>query len=199
MMMESPRLLGVKEHFTRALLYRRLATGQPREDAYRLGIAAIYSCCALADVMITAAEKQELRGFEHVDEKQSKRDFKAHIGPKLAHYDLVARIRIHDFHRFGIRPPSETVLEEFYGGPVRLVAPPGGMVRMSLTPTGPLVGASGGGYVKPDRPLLQRDGKFYDDLSGQYLTLAQLLDAFLSSAEEVVAEFEALLTPSPLD
>lgn len=201
MKIECPRLAGVREHLSRAQLYRRLAIGLTSEDAYRLEMAAIYSCCALADIMVTAAEKQEVRGFEHTDEMQSKQDFKAHIGPKLAYYELVARIRIHDFHRFGIRPPSETTLEEFYGGSVRMIAPPGGMVRMTLTPTGPLVEASGGGRVKADRPLLQRDGKFYDDMSGQFLTLERLLSAFLSTAAEVLVEFEALLSlsPPPLD
>ena len=196
MKIESPRLAGVKEHFTRALLYRRLAKDLPREDAYRLEIAAIYSCRALADIMITAAEKQEVRGFQNANEKQSKTDFEAHIAPRLTYYELVARIRIHDFHRFGIRPPSETFLETFYGGPIELIAQSGGAVLQTLTPNGPKVETSGGGRIKPGRALIQWDGKFFDDGSCQYLTLEQVLDAFLSSAQNVIAEFETLLPPS---
>jgi hypothetical protein len=195
MKIESPRLTGVKEHFARALLYRRLAKGLPSDDAYRLEIAAIYSCRALADIMITAAEKQEVRGFKHSNEQQSKADFRAYIAPKFAFYELVSRIRIHDFHRFGIRPPTAEASEAFYAGPTKLIAPPGATVVLALTPNGPKVEASGGGGVKFDRNLDQRDGKFFDDISGQYVSLEQVLDAFLSSAEVVIAEFETMLPP----
>src|SRR5262245_43513705 len=98
MLFEGPRLRGVREHFERAQFLLGLARVQREGKAsYRLMLAAVYSCRGMIELMLEAAEKQEANGL-------SRDALEDRISPMVPYYALIERIRIHDFHRFGIAP-----------------------------------------------------------------------------------------------
>jgi hypothetical protein len=60
--MEGPRLRGVREHLERAQFLLDLAVKEKdAKAAYRLMLAAVYSCRALTELILEAAEKQEVK------------------------------------------------------------------------------------------------------------------------------------------
>src|SRR5947199_115736 len=102
-----PRVNGVREHLERAKFFAGLAARENHAVAkYRLALAAIYSCRALTELMLEAAEKQQVTRFNGTDPKASRASLEAHLVPRLKHYHLIEAIRIHDFHRFGLIPPN---------------------------------------------------------------------------------------------
>ena len=52
---------------------------------------------------------------------------------------------------------------------------------------------SGNSIVQPQRPLLNQDGKFFDDNSCSYITLRDILKTFLAKVPEVVSSFEKIV------
>jgi len=189
-----PRLRGVREHFERATWFLQLARGSPDPVArYRLALAGVYSARAVVEIMLEAARSQELKAYRNTDPGQSRNDLEAAIVPGLPLYHLVETIRIHDFHRFGCIPPNPTFRELFFGGPVKFIAR-GGVAALHVPPSGPVVTVSGQSQVKEQRPLCQDDGQFFDDMSGQYLPLAEILERFLAGMPPVLSRFESLVT-----
>lgn len=189
--MASPRFKGMQEHLSRAKLLIETARAAQNADAtYRLQLAAVYSCRAVVELMLEAAEKQELRKLSEANAYWSRKELEDHVAPKLPFYALIERIRIHDFHRFGIAPPDPKVREVFLGGPMKLVANKGA-VAVAIGPNGPLNLTSGNSEVKAQRPLLNQDGQFFDEASSTYVALAEILERFTTSAHAVVAEVEA--------
>jgi hypothetical protein len=94
-----PRLAGVREHLERVNMFLGVALAQTNPAVrFRLSIAAVYSCRAISELMLTAAEKQEVKTFCGSDDKAN-RDALEQF------YYLIERIRIHDFHRFGLTSP----------------------------------------------------------------------------------------------
>jgi hypothetical protein len=80
-------------------------------------VAAIYSCRAFSELLLEAADHRELRVE---DRYLTRQDVEADLMSRLPFYFLVERIRIHDFHRFGISPPNPQVNQVFIGGPITL-------------------------------------------------------------------------------
>jgi hypothetical protein len=189
-----PRLCGVQEHSARSKWFLQLA--QDSHDAaakYRFALAGIYSARAVIEIMLEAAERQELKAYQNADPKQSRKDLEASLVPDLPLYYLIENIRIHDFHRFGCVPPNPRLREVFFGGPVKLVARQG-VAGVAVPTSGPRAFVSGQSQVKEQRPLCQDDGRFFDDTSGQYLHLHEILDRFLAGMSAVVSRFESLAT-----
>lgn len=181
---------GIREHFERARFFVSLAQEQKQtEAAYRLRLAAVYSCRAIADLMLEAAEKQEVKALTDPDPKVNRKKLEEHISKKLPFYTLLEHIRIHDFHRFGITPPDPAARRVVLGGPVKLTAQKG-MVAMRITPKGVEVVTTGGSKATLQRPLLNEDGAFFDDQLSKYVSLDEVLDTFLSKAPDAIAEFE---------
>jgi len=186
----SPRVQGIREHLERARFFVSLAREQKQtEAAYRLRLAAVYSCRAIADLMLEAAEKQEVKAFTDPDPKVNRKNLENDISKKLPFYSLLEHIRIHDFHRFGITPPDPAVRKVMLGGPVKLTAQKG-MVAMRITPKGVEVVTTGGSKATMQRPLLNEDGAFFDDQLSKYVSLDEVLDSFLSKAPDTISEFE---------
>lgn len=186
----SPRVQGICEHLERARFFVSLAREQKQaEAAYRLRLAAVYSCRALADLMLEAAEKQEVKALTDPDPKVNRQKLEDEISKKLPFYTLLEHIRIHDFHRFGIAPPDPAVRKVMLGGPVKLTAQKG-MVAMRITSEGVEVLTSGGSKATMQRPLLNEDGAFFDDQLSKYVALEEILDTFLGKAPDAIAEFE---------
>jgi hypothetical protein len=193
MWLGSPRLRGIHEHLERVRLLFGLAQENTDEaNQFRLIVTAIYSCRAISELMLEAAEKQEVKSLKDPDPKSNRDALEDQIAPKIPFYYLIERIRIHDFHRFGIVPPNRKYRELTFGGPMRLVAQKGSAV-VSVTPQGAVVSTTGGSRVKLQRPLLVQDGQFFDEEQQRFFTLEEVLRAFLDKAPEVVAEFESFM------
>ncbi len=134
------KVRGIREHLQRAQFFIDLARQQ--EDAkssYRLKLAAVYSCRAIADLMLEAAEKQEIKGL-------NRKALEDQISRKLPFYTLLEHIRIHDFHRFGILPPDPALKQVMFGGPLKLIAQKGVAV-VSMTAQGVKVQTTGESHV----------------------------------------------------
>lgn len=186
-----PRMQGIYEQYKRAKRFVRLAyrCKKPRSRFNNL-IAAVYPACAIVELMLEAAKKQELKQFQNKDNAEaSGNQFKAKIVPRLPYYYLLYKIRIHDFHRFGCLPPSQRYKIEFIGGPIKLKAKKGS-ASLSLMPEGPRFTATGISSIKEERPLYTRNGLFFDEESGEYVPLDKILDDFLSAVPDVITYFK---------
>lgn len=189
----SLRLQGIREHLERAQFLFELA--QQASDAktrYRLMITTVYSCRAITELMLEAAEKQEIKHLKDPDPKNNRKALEMQIEPKLPFYALIERIRIHDFHRFGLVPPGPRLKQVMFGGPMQLRAQKGAAF-VSVTSAGPQVSTTGNSQVKFQRPLLVQDGEFFDDDSKQYVSIEQVLKIYLEKISAAVSEFEGLL------
>jgi hypothetical protein len=184
---ESARLLGAREHLERAQLLFDL--GRKQEDAkasFRLMLAAIYSCRAMTELMLEAADKQETNAGE------DRRTVEERISRLVPYYALIERIRIHDFHRFGIVPPDPKSESLMFGGPMKLTAKKG-IAVVTVSEQGPAISTTGGSQAHLQRPLLCRGGKFFDDETANYVELEDILDSFVAKAAAAITEFQKLL------
>lgn len=161
--MEGPRLRGTREHLERAQFLLDLAVKEKdAKAAYRLMLAAVYSCRALTELMFEAAEKQEVKHLNDPNPKVNRDTLEGQISGKLPYYTLVERIRIHDFHRFGLVPPDPNLKQVMFGGPMKLMAQKGA-AAVAVTAQGPRASTTGNSQVQFQRPLLVQDGEFFDD------------------------------------
>ena len=190
-----PRQRGIREHLERARFFFSLSTKE--EDAiaaYRLQLAAIYSCRAIVELMLEAAEKEEIPGIRDPDRGVRRKTLEAIIHPRIPYYALIERIRIHDFHRFGIAPPDPAFQIFSSFGPIKLVASAGTAV-LSASKEGPERLTMGDSSIKEQRSLWMQDGNFFDDASGKYVSLTDVVSTFLSVADEVFIAFSHLCHP----
>ena len=141
--MEHPRLRGVREHLERAHFLLDLAVkGKDAKAAYRLMLAAVYSCRALTELMLEAAQKQEMKHLKDPDPKVNRDTLEGQISGKLPYYPLVERIRIHDFHRFGLVPPDPNRKQGMFAGPMKLMVQKG-TAAVAVTAQGPRAPTTG--------------------------------------------------------
>lgn len=192
----SPRILGIHEQYKRAERFMRLSRRckQPTNRFTNL-IAAVYPTRAIVELMLEAADLQELKSFSSKNAKMNRKDLEEMLIPKLPHYYLIEKIRIHDFHRFGCIPPSPQYRRMSYGGPVKLTANKGS-ATLRVTSKGPELILTGNSSVKEQRPLCMDEGHFLDDESGNFLSLDKILEDFLKEVPSVIACFENLLAPN---
>jgi hypothetical protein len=187
--MEGPRLRGIREHLERAQFLFDTAQGESDPKAvFRLMLAAVYSCRAITELMLEAAGKQEVNSPDDPTVKLTRTELEALVSAKLPFYALIERIRIHDFHRFGLVPPDPTKRELMLGGTVKLLAQGGG-AAYAIASNGPHTSVTGPSKVQPQRPLLVDDGLFFDDESSKYVTLSAVVEQFLVKAGDVISEF----------
>ncbi|MBA7485961.1 hypothetical protein ES707_21513 [subsurface metagenome] len=190
----TPRIQGIHEQYYRARRFLQLAHRcKKARSRFTNLIAAVYFARAIVELMLEAAEKQELRPFRNADAKESREQFKEKLAPTLPHYYLVEKIRIHDFHRFGCIPPSPKHREAFWGGPIRLIAK-GGAAALRITPKGPEILLTGNSRAKEQRPLYMDDGRFFEEESKKLLSLEEVLRDFLGAIPSAIAEFEHFST-----
>ena len=101
--------------------------------------------------------------------------------------------RIHDFHRFGCVPPDPKYHMVLYGGPSKLVANQGAAV-LAILSEGPKFTLTGNSQIKGQRPLCVDDGQFFDEASGRYLSLENILGEYLSAMPATISKFAQLLS-----
>ncbi|HUW32017.1 MAG TPA: hypothetical protein VM223_10425 [Planctomycetota bacterium] len=177
-----PRIAGMREHLTRVQMFLDLAhrSANP-EERFRLLIAGVYFARAIAELM-----------FEATDSKQvtSTRDeLKTKLPSKLPWFNLIEKIRIHDFHRFGLLAPNPKMRTVFHGGPMKLQARKGAAVY-AFGRNGPLRITTGDSTIKEQRPLLCNNGMYFDEETNRWLSLDQILTDYLKAAPEVIDEFQ---------
>jgi len=182
---------GIYEQYRRAKRFVQLAHRCKKSiSQFTNLIAAVYPARAIVELMLEAAEKQELKPFQNkTNAKESRRKFEEKLSPKLPYYYLLEKIRIHDFHRFGCLPPSQKYQVTFAGGPIKLTAR-NGIAALSLRAEGPKYIKTGKSSVNEQRPLYTENGLFYDEESGKYVPLDKILDDFLSAVPKVITDFE---------
>lgn len=156
-------------------------------DTYRLLLAAIYSVRAVVEIMAEAARMQEMARFKNQNPDNSGVALKTYVATKLPYYQLVERIRIHDFHRFGIVPPDPTFEMVVIGGPIKATAQRGsaGVVLQG----GLKVTTTGNSAVDLQRPLVIQDGLFFDDDSQQLVDLRTIVASNIKALDPVIQEF----------
>ena len=188
----SPRGQGIREHLERVRLFVRLAdeVWEPN-DRYRIQIAAIYSCRAICELMLEAATKQDVRAPGGAGVPADRAVVEEWLVPRIRHYMLIERIRIHDFHRFDLTPPRADRHEMRLGGPIKLHVRKGS-ASLFLASEGAQTATSGNSAVELQRPLEVWGGRFRDDGNGQWKTLGEILAAFLEDAPNAIDQFEAL-------
>ena len=142
--------------------------------------------------MLEAAEQQELRHYKSSNPKESRERYEHTLLP-LAHYALIERMRIHDFHRFGLLPPDPNFSSVFIGGPIRATAQPGA-AQIALEGSGLKVSITGNSRVNLQRPLVEQDGMFLDEDLGQLVAPGAIADAFLREMAANLEEFERQLS-----
>jgi hypothetical protein len=185
-----PRLRGINEHYERVTWFAALADkADNNKERFRLLISSLYSARAIIELMFEAAERQEVPGYLDKDAKKCRKNFEPEIASRITHYSLVERIRIHDFHRYGVIPPNPDRQELFFGGPITLKANRGG-AELSIPETGPQLTLSGSSSIKDQRSLCNANGEFFDDISEKYLPLGQIVGEFLESVPEALKWFQ---------
>jgi len=188
----NPRMQGINEQYRRARRFVQLAC-RCKKPSTRFAnlIAAVYPARAVVELMLEAAEKQELKKFHNKDIKQSRKDFEEVLTPKLPHYYLLEKIRIHDFHRFGCLPPDPHYQHVFLGGTIKLKATKG-IAGLKVTPKGPEFVQTGNSSIQQQRPVHVQCGRFYEEETGKLLPLEQILEEYLNAIPQAIACFRIL-------
>lgn len=185
----NPRLSGIYEHQERAHFLCTLTIETSEDTArYRLLMAALYSCRAIVEIMLESAKEQELQSFRNANGQESRKALESCIRPNFPYYSLIERIRIHDFHRFGLPPSNHDLHETFVGGRIKLTAQ-GGAASLTVA-HGLEVTATGRSKVELQRPLIRSDEKFFDDETAKFVSLDEILTSFLAAAPEAIRNFE---------
>ncbi len=176
----SPRLQGIEEQFERAkLFFNEGVKSTDKLDRFRRFVATIYFAGAIAEIMLDAAKNKEVN--------VSKKALEKILIAKLPRCMLVIKLRIHDFHRFGLLERAGV----FMGGPVKLTASKG-MIQVQYTAQGPVVTKTGNSKFEEQRPVLMCGDKVFDEEERAYVSLQKVLSDYLAAVPEVIEEFRKL-------
>jgi len=162
-----PRVAGIREHLDRVNMFLYLAL-QATDSAqrFRFLVAGVYFARGVAELMFEAADKEQVQ--------ETRDELKKMLSKKLPWFGLIEKIRIHDFHRFGLLAPDPDKKVMFLGGPIKLQAQRGS-AAYTVHPSGPQVHATDNSKVQEQRPLLNSDGDFFDDETRKYVSLEKIL------------------------
>ena len=175
------RIKAVREQHERAALFYREATeSDDQVDRFRRLIAATYFCRAALEIMYEGAKAGDLT----IEEKP----FRKRMEEMLPRSNLIYKIRIHDFHRFGVSEyPGLSLM-----GPIALSARNGGMAQVQLTSRGIETRTSGEATVDFNRPLVLKEDKILDDTSGEFVSLLEILGEYIEALPQAIRVFESL-------
>lgn len=183
-----PRVAGVREHYQRVKFFHALAKTCPDPAGkFRLQLAGVNSARAVVELILEAADKGQLHS--------TREDLKVDQCAQIPWYNLIEKIRIHDFHRFGLLPPDHRFKVTMQGGPVKLRARKGAAIYC-VPDSGPEKLTTGESDIQEQRPLLSRDGQFFDDETRTYVSLDQILHDFVSATVGIIEDFERKLGPN---
>jgi hypothetical protein len=183
-------LAGIYEQFERANFFFKLGIETVDTVArHRFFLATIYCCRAITEIMLDAAKEQELPDFRDLDIQLGRKKFEAHIQPLVAHYSLIEKIRIHDFHRFGIPPADPELNQTMVGGPIKLKGQRG-VAAVVIRDSGFEEIATGNSQIELQRPFIRQNDCYFDEVTSEFVTLETILRSFLSSVPVIIGTFE---------
>jgi hypothetical protein len=191
--LQAPRFLGVVEQYQRARWLLGSATKAPNaETRFRMLILAIYPARSITEIMLEAAFKQELKGYQEPDANKNRKNFETTHLSTLPFYLLIEKIRIHDFHRFGCVLDLPQV---FYGGRTKLTASQGeAAIFFPLAGNGGKeILTTGNSNVEEQRALLRNGDAFFDDSKSCYVKLDRILLENLNAIVPVISQFKDLI------
>ena len=175
------RVLGVNEHYERLQMFYDLASKETISNKkFRFLMAAIYSAQSIIEIITDSSRKGLLRVTPEQLEREQFSNF-----PR---YELIEKIRIHDFHRFGLVLPDSHFKTLSINGPIKLKAHKGTAIYSI-----PHKICTGNSHIEEQRPLLINDGKFFDEKKGEYVTLEQIVRDFLENIPAVIGWFKESL------
>lgn len=182
----SPRLEGILEQFERARLFLNEAQkSKDRVDRFRRLVASIYFSRAIVELMLEAADKQEV--------SMNREDLETILIGKLTHYMLIYRLRIHDFHRFGLLERPGIMVQ----GPIKLkVQGKGSTAAIVVTPQGLKKTVTHGAQIDEDRPLNLHCDQVYEEEDGKYLPIEQVVSEYLAAVPSAIDEFKNVIVVS---
>lgn len=167
---------GMSEQYNRARLFVIEAKeARDRPTRLRRLIAATYFAKALEEIM---KEQAQQAGGETAKAEVSK-----WIQETAPYSHVLHKVRIHDFHRFGLTPLSDEDVAAY--GPIKLSSGPGGTAKFVIPLNGepPRVQTSGEQSkvegVGAGGILAMRGEQVFDDRSNTWVQLAVVLEAFL--------------------
>jgi hypothetical protein len=188
--LRDPRLIGVREQFERAkfFLWEAVASSDDPQYRFRRLMASVYFARSVVEIILEASVKRKV--------KKNRTELEADLVAKLPRYALIEKIRIHDFHRFGIVPHNGLVL----AGPIKLTARSGdaGFMVPLTSDEGRMKIETGKSHVEEQRPLQMWGEQIFDEESNSYLSLDQILDDYLKAVPSVIEDFEAMLSASSI-
>lgn len=188
-----PRLQGIKEHYLRANKYMKLAKRCKNiESRYRNLITAIYPARAIVEIMLESVENEDIESFKSGAPKKDRADFENKISAMLPYYYLVEKLRIHDFHRFGIIPPNPRLRQVSFGGKIKLVAQSGG-ANIQVKPNGLEKTITGKSSIIDQRGLLNINGLLQDEETGKMVSLEHILNCYIKAVPSVIKFYESML------
>ena len=185
----TPRMQGIYEQYRRARHYIRLAHRCKRPvSKFTNLITAVYPSRAIIELMLEAADEQEINLPQNSGEKNSRDYLESVISQKLPYYFLVEKIRIHDFHRFGCIPPPKKRVEISISGPIKLTSKKG-IASIFLKDGLPESRVTGESFIKEHRSLCIKNGLlFFDEDSKKYIPLDKILGDFLNTIPKIIEE-----------
>jgi hypothetical protein len=183
-MLVSPRLEGILEQFERAKLFLAEAQkSRDRVDRFRRLVASVYFSRAIVELMLDAADDKEV--------KEGRKELEGILVGKLPFYMIIERLRIHDFHRFGlIERPGITIQ-----GPYKFKTglKDNALAAIRTTPRGVKKITTGGSEVIEERPLILKGDQVFDEERGEFVPIEQVLSAYLKAVPEALEQFKKLL------
>lgn len=192
----NPRVAAITEHLARVKWFLDIAVKPPDAIAsFRLLMAGVYFARGAVEIMLDAAECGELKQFTNPKgQKKNYNDAEAQIQPMLPNYELIERIRIHDFHRHGCLPPYPGRSSAGVSGRIAIHIQKGqknkAWAQYSLPATGPTFKKRGGASLSGQRELVHSDGRYFDEHSKGYLSLDQILKPYIEALPAVIKWFE---------
>ena len=148
-----PQVAGVKEHHSRIQSFLEIANNtEDSATVFRLYIACIYFAQGIIELIYEAADNKQI--------PSSREQMKEQLSEKLRWFKLIEKIRLHDFHRYGITPPNQNMNVCFLGGPIKLKAQKGHAIY-KIPSSGPKIETSGHSTVHEQQPLLYKNGLFF--------------------------------------
>lgn len=182
---------GMSEQYNRARLFIIEAKqADDRPTRLRRLLAATYFAKALEEII-----KEEAERAGGAAAKAAVVEWIQRVAP---YTHVLHKVRIHDFHRFGLTPLSDNTVAAY--GPIKLTAGPNGGVA---TFTIPLNGAAPVSHTKGEGSkvegkgaggiLAMRGEQVFDDRANKWVNLVEILEAFLKGISNCARELPSWL------
>lgn len=145
-------------------------------------MAAVYSARAVVELMLESADKQDVS----VD----RTTVESYVRPLLPNYDAMEALRIHDFHRFGLRYEANA---SRMLGPVKLHVRQGG-AALFFNADGLQEATSGNSRVDHQRSLTLAGDALWLAGHDQPVPICEIVEIFISAIPYALRAFDEQTT-----